>query len=78
MTEHKADDGTASSSVAEMVGESDERDETARQRVAVFLAERNELDRREARYRQLVAQYGSNRRARRRARAEVRKRSAAR
>lgn len=46
-------------------------DETARERVAAMLTRRHELDARESKYRQLVAQYGGNRRARRRARAEV-------
>jgi hypothetical protein len=45
-------------------------DETARERVGL-LAGRAELDAREAKYRKLVADYGGNRRARRRARAEV-------
>lgn len=45
-------------------------DETARERVAL-LTGRASLDEREAKYRKLVAMYGGNRRARRRARAEV-------
>lgn len=41
--------------------------------VKKLLTARAELDEREARYRQLVTKYGSNRRARRKARAEVNK-----
>lgn len=48
-----------------------------RERVAAMLTGRSDIDAREAKYRQLVAQYGGNRRARRRARAEIRKRGAA-
>lgn len=46
-----------------------------RQKRIAMLAKRNELDAREAEYRALVTKYGSNRHAKRRARAEVRKKS---
>jgi hypothetical protein len=62
---------TAAEVVAEVLPQP-ERDETARHRVGL-LTGRAELDVREATYRKLVAQYGGNRRARRRARAEVRR-----
>jgi hypothetical protein len=42
-----------------------------RERSAALLAKRQELDATEAKYKKLAAEYGGNRRARRRARAEV-------
>jgi hypothetical protein len=64
--------------VAELTGDTEppQVDETARQRVAL-LTGKAALDAREAKYRQLVVLYGGNRRAKRRARAEVRKRGTA-
>jgi len=50
-------------------------DETAHDRIAVMLAEKARLDIQEAKYKQLVTKYGGNRKARRRARAEVRRAS---
>lgn len=70
---------TAPERVAEMQADArrpDLPDETARSHIAAMLAERNELDARDVRYRKLVAEYGGNRHARRRARAEVRKKGA--
>lgn len=64
--------GTADAAVADLLPQSDE---TARERVAL-LTGKAELDAREALYRKLAAEYGGNRRARRRARAETRKKGA--
>jgi len=64
---------TASSAVeAAGLQQEADADETARARVQMLTA-RAKLDEQESRYRQLVEAYGGNRRARRRARAEVRK-----
>jgi len=51
---------------------SDEADDASRRASALLLG-RGKLDEKEARYATLVAEYGGNRRARRKARAEVNK-----
>jgi hypothetical protein len=57
---------------AELVSQPPEPDETARERVAM-LAGRAKRDEREALERRLAAEYGGNRRAKRRARVEAKR-----